>query len=281
MSPGQGGGLCHLVNMAMAMPTKRGNRRNRGRPTPVGYGEARPTFLDVLEREAKGRRQRRVHRPSRESRLPLGKTWETPASTGAGSSTTNGCLRTCSSNRTDCPRGTSSGAGSRPGGFGLAGASKTRALGTIGHRLAQNLLPPNLTWPCPINCAGPAPGTILTAAGTSAWPPKVLVVDEFGIRPYDRESATAFFTLVSARYERGSIMLTSNKGFGEWGELLGDSVITSAVLDRLLHHRHVLNVPGGTWRLRDKRQASLFPSLQHVGTGLAGASGNYRALQKR
>ena len=54
--------------------------------------------------------------------------------------------------------------------------------------------------------------------------PKVLVVDEFGIWPYDRESATAFFTLVSARYERGSIILTSNKGFGEWGELLGDSV---------------------------------------------------------
>ena len=64
--------------------------------------------------------------------------------------------------------------------------------------------------------------------------PKVLVVDEFGIWPYDRDAATAFFTLVSARYERGSIILTSNKGFGEWGELLGDTVIASAVLDRLL-----------------------------------------------
>ena len=51
--------------------------------------------------------------------------------------------------------------------------------------------------------------------------PKVLIVDEFGIWPYDRDSATAFFTLVSARYERGSIILTSNMGFGEWGELLG------------------------------------------------------------
>ncbi len=51
--------------------------------------------------------------------------------------------------------------------------------------------------------------------------PKVLVVDEFGIWPYDREAATAFFTLVSARYERGSIILTSNKGFGEWGDLWG------------------------------------------------------------
>ena len=84
---------------------------------------------------------------------------------------------------------------------------------------------------------------------------KVLVVDEFGIWPYDRESATAFFTLVSARYERGSIILTSNKGFGEWGELLGDSVIASAVLDRLLHHSRVLNIRGESYRLREKRQA--------------------------
>ena len=51
------------------------------------------------------------------------------------------------------------------------------------------------------------------------------------LAPYDRDSATAFFTLVSARYERGSIILTSNKGFGEWGELLGDTVIASAVLE--------------------------------------------------
>ena len=66
--------------------------------------------------------------------------------------------------------------------------------------------------------------------------PKVLVVDEFGIWPYDRESATAFFTLVSARYERGSIILTSNRGVGRTAR---DSVIASAVLDRLLHHSHV------------------------------------------
>ena len=92
--------------------------------------------------------------------------------------------------------------------------------------------------------------------------PKVLVVDEFGIWPYDRESA--FFTLVSARYERGSIILTSNKGFGEWGELLGDSVIASAVLDRLLHHSHVLNIRGESYRLREKRQAGLFPSQPHL-----------------
>ena len=70
------------------------------------------------------------------------------------------------------------------------------------------------------------------------------------------------FRLVSARYERGSIILTSNKGFGEWGELLGDTVIASAILDRLLHHSHVLNIRGESYRLREKRQTGLFPSQQ-------------------
>ena len=80
--------------------------------------------------------------------------------------------------------------------------------------------------------------------------PKVLVVDEFGIWPYDREAATAFFTLVSARYVLGSIILTSNKGFGEWGELLGGTVIASAIIDGLLYHSHVLNICGESYRIR-------------------------------
>ena len=81
--------------------------------------------------------------------------------------------------------------------------------------------------------------------------------------PYDRMAATAFFTLVSARYERGSIILTSNKGFGEWGEVLGDRVIATAILDRLLHHSHVLNIRGESYRLREKKQAGL------IGVGAA------------
>ena len=105
--------------------------------------------------------------------------------------------------------------------------------------------------------------------------PKVLVVDEFGIWPYDRDAATAFFTLVSARYERGSIILTSNKGFGEWGELLGDTVIASAVLDRLLHHSHVLNIRGESYRLREKRQAGLFSSHHLLGSGAENGNDNY------
>ena len=86
---------------------------------------------------------------------------------------------------------------------------------------------------------------------------------------------TAFFTLVSARYERGSIILTSNKGFGEWGELLGDTVIGSAVLDRLLHHSHVLNIRGESFRLREKRQARLFPAQQPNVAAPEGVGDNY------
>jgi DNA replication protein DnaC len=92
--------------------------------------------------------------------------------------------------------------------------------------------------------------------------PKVLIVDEFGVWPYDRLAATALFTLISARYERGSIVLTSNKGFAEWGEVLGDAVIATAILDRLLHHSHVLNIRGESYRLREKKRAGLFGPIQ-------------------
>jgi DNA replication protein DnaC len=88
--------------------------------------------------------------------------------------------------------------------------------------------------------------------------PKVLIIDEFGVWPYDRLAATALFTLISARYERGSVILTSNKGFADWGEVLGDTVIATAILDRLLHHSHVLNIRGESYRLREKKRAGLF-----------------------
>ena len=105
--------------------------------------------------------------------------------------------------------------------------------------------------------------------------PKVLIVDEFGIWPYDRDAATAFFTLVSARYERGSIILTSNKGFGEWGELLGDTVIASAILDRLLHHNHVLSIRGESYQLREKRQVGLISSHHLLSAAPENVNDNY------
>ena len=97
--------------------------------------------------------------------------------------------------------------------------------------------------------------------------PKVLIIDEFGVWPYDRLAATALFTLISSRYERGSVILTSNKGFAEWGDVLGDSVVAAAILDRLLHHSHVLNIRGDSYRLREKKRAGLLaapPVTQEV-----------------
>jgi DNA replication protein DnaC len=89
--------------------------------------------------------------------------------------------------------------------------------------------------------------------------PKVLIIDEMGYLPLDELGATIFFQLVSARYERGSIILTSNKSYGDWGSIFGDPIIATAILDRLLHHSTTINIRGESYRLKDRRKAGLFP----------------------
>ena len=89
--------------------------------------------------------------------------------------------------------------------------------------------------------------------------PSLLIIDEIGYLPLDKLQSKFLFQVISRRYERGSIILTSNKGFGAWGEVFGgDPVIASAILDRLLHHSHVINIRGESYRLKEKRQACLF-----------------------
>ena len=70
-------------------------------------------------------------------------------------------------------------------------------------------------------------------------------------------AANLFFQLVTRRYERGSILVTSNRAVGEWGEVFGDAVVATAILDRLLHHSHVITIRGDSYRLRAKRKAGL------------------------
>ncbi|MGI6187277.1 IS21-like element helper ATPase IstB [Paenibacillus ginsengihumi] len=88
--------------------------------------------------------------------------------------------------------------------------------------------------------------------------PRILVIDEVGYLPMDSLAANLFFQLISTRYERGSMILTSNKSFGDWGELFGDSVLASAILDRLLHHAHIVNIRGQSYRLKDKMKAGVY-----------------------
>ena len=81
--------------------------------------------------------------------------------------------------------------------------------------------------------------------------PALLVVDEVGYLKLDRDEANMFFQLISRRYERGSVIITSNKSFPEWGAVLGDDILATAILDRLLHHCRVVNIKGHSYRLRE------------------------------
>jgi DNA replication protein DnaC len=80
----------------------------------------------------------------------------------------------------------------------------------------------------------------------------LIVVDEVGYIPFDPEAANLMFSLVSARYERASVIVTSNKPFSGWGEIFGDEVVAAAMIDRLVHHAEILALKGDSYRLRDK-----------------------------
>jgi DNA replication protein DnaC len=87
--------------------------------------------------------------------------------------------------------------------------------------------------------------------------PKRLILDELGYLPLSREEASLFFRLLVRRYERGSLIVTSNKSFTDWGEVFNDHVLATAILDRLLHHATTINIKGESYRLRDKRKAGI------------------------
>lgn len=97
--------------------------------------------------------------------------------------------------------------------------------------------------------------------------PKLLVIDEVGYLPLGREAANGFFDLVARRYERGSIILTSNKSYGDWGSLFPDVAIASAILDRLLHHATTISIRGESYRLKEKRRAGVFQKLDPSPSG--------------
>ena len=93
--------------------------------------------------------------------------------------------------------------------------------------------------------------------------PALLVVDEIGYLPVSRTGAMLFFQLMSRRYEHASTVLTSNKSFEEWGEIFGDEVMATALIDRLLHHCHIVNIRGNSYRMR--RHSELWRSLNPSG----------------
>lgn len=104
----------------------------------------------------------------------------------------------------------------------------------------------------------------------SVLAPKLLIIDEVGYLPLSSDQANLFFQLIAKRYETGSVIMTSNLSFGDWEAVFGgNTALTSAMLDRLLHHAHVVQIRGESYRLKDKRKAGVIgqsltvPSMEH------------------
>lgn len=94
--------------------------------------------------------------------------------------------------------------------------------------------------------------------------PKLLIIDELGYLPLEPDAAHLMFQLVSRRYEKGSVLVTSNLTTSEWGNIFGDPVVATAILDRLLHHSQVVSIRGDSYRLREKRKSGLLRPLNPV-----------------
>ena len=92
--------------------------------------------------------------------------------------------------------------------------------------------------------------------------PKLLILDELGYLPLNRDEASLFFRLLVRRYEKGSLIVTSNKSFVDWGEIFNDQVLAAAILDRLLHQSTTINIRGESYRMKERRKAGLLGSLE-------------------
>ena len=118
-----------------------------------------------------------------------------------------------------------------------------------------------------------AAGKLLHRMKTLTYP-SLLVVDEIGYLPVSRTGAMHFFQLMSRRYESASTVLTSNKSFEEWGEIFGDEVMAAALIDRLLHHCHIVNIRGNSFRMR--QHSDLWKQLHHLDDGDSASASSHK-----
>ncbi|MBL2144240.1 AAA family ATPase, partial [Klebsiella pneumoniae] len=101
-------------------------------------------------------------------------------------------------------------------------------------------------------------GRYKTTLHRGVMAPKLLIIDEIGYLPFSQEEAKLFFQVIAKRYEKSAMILTSNLPFGQWDQTFaGDTALTSAMLDRILHHSHVVQIKGESYRLKQKRKAGV------------------------
>ncbi len=210
--------------------------------TAAGHGDALPTFLEVLEQEAEDRRQRRIDRLRKVSRLPSGKTWETFEHDRMPLSLRQQLDQLANGDFTEH--------GVNVLAFGLPGTGKTHALCAVGHRLVEAghsvLFAP----------AYRLVQELLAAKRDLALPRQLrkldnfdfLLLDDLGYLPQGAEESEVLFTLIAERYERRSLGITSNLVFSEWERIFANPMATAAAIDRVVHHSVILEFDVPSYR---------------------------------
>ena len=210
--------------------------------TNAGHGDALPTFLEVLEQEAEDRRQRRINRLRKDSKLPSGKTWDTFQL---------GRLPLSLRQQLDqLAQGDFLERGVNVLAFGLPGTGKTHALCALGHRLVES---GHSVFFAP---AYRLVQDLLAARRDLALPRMLrrldafdfLLLDDLGYLPQGAEESEVLFTLIAERYERRSLGITSNLVFSQWEDIFANPMATAAAIDRVVHHSVILEFDGPSFR---------------------------------
>jgi DNA replication protein DnaC len=152
--------------------------------------------------------------------------------------------------------------------LGPSGVGKTHLAIALGYLAAQRAMKVRFTTAADLMLmleTAQRQGKLKEAMHRAVNVYKLLIVDEIGYLPLGREQASLFFQVVAQRYERGSMILTSNLTFGSWDQAFaGESVLTAAMLDRILHHASVVSIQGESYRLKDKRKAGLIGQAREL-----------------
>lgn len=216
--------------------------------TNAGHGDALTTFLEVLEQEAEDRRQRRINRLRKDSKLPSGKTWD---------NFQLGRLPLSLRQHLDqLAQGDFLERGANVLAFGLPGTGKTHALCALGHRLVES---GHSVFFAP---AYRLVQDLLAARRDLALPRMLrrldafdfLLLDDLGYLPQGAEESEVLFTLIAERYERRSLGITSNLVFSQWEDIFANPMATAAAIDRVVHHSVILEFDGPSFRTDTAQQ---------------------------